>query len=48
MSIESRYLPMVALMRDVFKTCPTSARPNYPDLISRMSGLEGALSLVAA
>ena len=37
----------VALMRDIYKTCRTTARPAYPALVSRMSGLDGALKQVA-
>ena len=38
----------VALMRDIYKTCRTSVRPAYPALVSRMSGLDGALTQVAS
>ncbi len=37
----------VALMRDIYKTCRTSVRPEHAALVSRMSGLDGALALVA-
>jgi hypothetical protein len=37
----------VAVMRDVYKTCRTSVRAAYPALVSRMSGIDGALTLVA-
>jgi hypothetical protein len=37
----------VALMRDIYKTCRTAVRPANPALVSRMSGLDGALARLA-
>ena len=37
----------LALMRDIYKTCRASVRPQHAALVSRMSGLDGALTLVA-
>lgn len=37
----------LALMRDIYKTCRASVRPEHGALVSRMSGLDGALTLVA-
>jgi hypothetical protein len=37
----------VAIMRDIYKTCRTSVRIAYPALVTRMSGLDGALTRVA-
>lgn len=38
----------VALMRDIYKTCRTSVRAEHAALVSRMSGLDGALMLVTS
>lgn len=37
----------VALMQDIYRTCRTAVRPACPALVSRMSGLDGALTQVA-
>jgi hypothetical protein len=38
----------VGLMRDIFETCRSAARDEYPALMSRMSGLDGALARLTA